>query len=231
MTIANLHKIFKVQMDKNAEAVAFGGCPAFLPQEIDVILNQAYVEVICNKFTGNNFLRIGFEGAVKRTADLQKLVKTDKNVTLAYTNSASNVLTMSNFFKDGGSINRMFYVDCVLHFGNNSSSCILVDHESARRFLMTYNNKPWIDTPVATLEDNTLKIFIDPMSMTASSYSADITYVKYPELISSNNYNTDINEVPEYVLYEVIDRAVVIALENIESQRTATKSQIDTTNE
>jgi len=26
-------------MDKNAEAVAFGGCPAFLPEEIDLFLN------------------------------------------------------------------------------------------------------------------------------------------------------------------------------------------------
>jgi hypothetical protein len=26
-------------MDKNSEAVAFGGCPAFLPEEIDLFLN------------------------------------------------------------------------------------------------------------------------------------------------------------------------------------------------
>ena len=37
----------------------------------------------------------------------------------------------------------------------------------------------------------------------------------------------DITEVPEYVMYEVINRAAVIALENIESQRTGTKVQIN----
>lgn len=57
MKISDLHKAFKVLMDKNSEAVAFGGCPAFLPEEIDLFLNQAYLEVICNKYTGNNTLK------------------------------------------------------------------------------------------------------------------------------------------------------------------------------
>lgn len=231
MSPLDLHIMFKVSMDKNAQGIAFGGCPAFLDEEIDLFLNQGYVEVICNKFTGNNTLNVGFEGAVKRTADLQRLVKTDKAVPLAYNNAASNVLTLGNFFKDGESWRRMFYVDCVLHFGDQATGCMLVDHDSARKFLATYNNKPWIDTPVATLEDNTLKVYIDPVSMVSQTYSADITYVKYPELISSTNYNAQITEVPDYVLYEVVDRAVLIALENIESQRVTTKSQLDTVNE
>jgi hypothetical protein len=39
---------------------------------------------------------------------------------------------------------------------------------------------PWIETPVAVLEDNTLKIYIDPIRMSADTYTADITYIKYP---------------------------------------------------
>ena len=39
MKVSEIHKTFKVMMDKNAEAVAFGGCPAFLPEEIDLFLN------------------------------------------------------------------------------------------------------------------------------------------------------------------------------------------------
>lgn len=231
MKISDLHKAFKVLMDKNSEAVAFGGCPAFLPEEIDLFLNQAYIEVICNKYTGNNTMKVGFEGAVKRIADLQKLVKTDTAQKLVFPYSDSNVLTLSNFFKDNQELKRMFYVDCVLHFGNESAVCTLTDHDKARGFVQTYNNIPWIENPVAVLEDNTLKIYIDPIRMLAETYTADITYVKYPQTISYKNYNDDITEVPDYVLNEVIDRAVLIALESIESQRTQVKSQLDNLNE
>jgi hypothetical protein len=54
MKVSDIHKAFKIQMDKNAESVSFGGCPAFLPEEEDLFLNQAFIEVISNKFTGMN---------------------------------------------------------------------------------------------------------------------------------------------------------------------------------
>ena len=176
-------------------------------------------------------MKVGFEGAVKRIADLQKLIKTDAAQPLVYPYSSSNVLTLSNFFKDNQELKRMFYVDCVLHFNDEVAICTLIDHEKAKGFLQTYNNMPWIETPVAVLEDNTLKIYIDPIRMSADTYTADITYIKYPQNISYTDYNKDITEVPDYILNEVIDRAVEIALETIESQRTQTKVQLDSLNE
>ena len=222
MIVSEIHKAFKVMMDKNAEAVAFGGCPAFLPEEIDLFLNQAFIEIISNKFTGQNVLQTPFEGSVKRVADLEGLVKTDKGISLAL-DSSTNVLTLENFSNTG---KRMFYVTSVLHFNNTSSTCILVSHDDARKFLKTYNNDPWVDTPVATLEDNKLKVMIDTHSMN-SPYTIDITYVSFPPIIDSANANTDINVVSDRVLYEVINRATVIALENIESKRAESKLQIN----
>lgn len=226
MIVSEIHKAFKVMMDKNTEAVAFGGCPAFLPEEIDLFLNQAFIEIISNKFTGQNVLQTPFEGSVKRVADLEGLVKTDKGISLAL-DSSTNVLTLENFSNTG---KRMFYVTSVLHFNNTSSTCILVSHDDARKFLKTYNNDPWVDTPVATLEDNKLKVMIDTHSMN-SPYTIDITYVSFPPIIDSANANTDINVVPDRVLYEVINRATVIALENIESKRTESKVQINNLSE
>ena len=42
MKISEIHKTFKTMMDKNAESVAFGGCPAFLSEEIDLFLNLIF---------------------------------------------------------------------------------------------------------------------------------------------------------------------------------------------
>lgn len=226
MIVSEIHKAFKVMMDKNAEAIAFGGCPAFLPDEIDLFLNQAFIEVISNKFTGQNVLQTPFEGSVKRIADLEALVKTDDAIPLSLT-SGTNVLTMNNFSNNK---QRMFYVNAVLHFNGNSSTCVLVSHADARKFLKTYNNDPWVDTPVSTLEDNTLNILIDTYTMEAP-YTVDLTYVSFPPIIDSTSPNTDITIVPDRVLYEVINRAVVIALENIESRRTETKVQINNLSE
>ena len=222
MTVSEIHKAFKVIMDKNAEAVAFGGCPAFLPEEIDLFLNQAFIEIVSNKFTGQNVLQVPFEGSVKRVADLEGLVKTDTNVSLTATPN-TNVLTLDDF-SNGNT--RMFYVTSILHFNGKSSICVLVSHEDARRFLKTYNNDPWIDTPVVTLEDNQLKVMIDTYTMEAP-YTIDLTYVSFPPIIDSNSPTTDITVVPDRILYEIINRAVLIALDNIESRRVETKSQIN----
>ena len=226
MTVSELHKAFKVQMDKNAESVAFGGCPAFLPEEEDLFLNQAFIEVISNKFTGTNSIQVQFEGSVKRIADLEQMVKTDSGIS-AILDTSSNVLTLDNFSNNG---KRMFYVDSVLHFNNGQSKCVLASHADARRFKKTYNNDPWIDTPVATLENNQLLIYVDTHSM-VSPYTVDITYVQFPPVIDYTQQDTEINIVPDRVLYEVINRAVVLALENIESRRTENKLQLNNLSE
>jgi hypothetical protein len=62
---------------------------------------------------------------------------------------------MSDFFKDSSNTNnRLFFVNAVLHFGNNQANVDLVDHKTADRFRKTYNNNPWIPTPKATIADN-----------------------------------------------------------------------------
>ena len=70
MTVLDLHTAFKVNMDKNAQGIAFGGCPAFLPEEIDMFLNEAYIQVIHNKYNGTNAAQTAFEGSIKRISDL-----------------------------------------------------------------------------------------------------------------------------------------------------------------
>lgn len=93
------HIQFKVILDKNAQGVAFGGAPAFLPQEIDLFLNQGQDEIISNKISGNNVLKVGFEGSQQRISELDALVRTDKNVTA--NRSEFNEFVLDNVHKDG----------------------------------------------------------------------------------------------------------------------------------
>lgn len=237
MTREQLHKNFKIEMDKNAANVAFGSYPAFLPEEIDHWLNQGMFQELSTKFTGHNFTQVPFEGAVKRIQDLEKLVQTEKNIAAEIEKNTNRIILNDLLNRSNTHRGRMFFVNAAINWTSDSTDTIkripkatvtMIDHTTANRFLETYNNKPWIDTPVATIEDNSLQIYVDTYSMKAP-YTVDITYVKYPTLIQ--DLTDDNDELPEYMWYEVVNRAVALALENVESQRVQTKSQLNQTNE
>ena len=220
MTRDQLHIAFKIAMDKNSQSIAFGGCPAFLPEEIDYWLNQGMYQEVSNKFTGLNTLKQSFEKSTKRIHDLEKLLKTDRTVSLKK-DSIYNVCVASDFFKD-----KMFYVDCIFRFGNKISNTVLTEHANADRFKSTYNNLPYIETPVVTIENNDLFIYFDPVSMKADNYSADVTYIKNPTKVEDITEDTG-SQFSDYMWNEIVNRAVELALENIESKRVETKSQLN----
>lgn len=221
MTRDQLHIAFKIAMDKNSKSIAFGGCPAFLSEEIDYWLNQGLYQEINTKFTGNNATKVAFEGSVKRTHDLENLIRTDNAV-----NATKDITTNLCYVKNLFSGKRMFFVDAILNFNNKKANIKLVTHSDAQRFKKTHSNNPWIDVPVGTIHDNTLFIYYDSELMNSDSYSVDITYVKYPTKVE--DLPTDgLDEIPEYVWYEVINRAVELALEDVESRRAQTKTQLN----
>lgn len=226
MTVPEAHIAFKIETDKNAVNIGMSGCPSFLPEEIDYWLYTAYLIKIATKFTGNNNLQVSFEGNIKRVADLEGLVKTDRSITLL-SEPISNRLTMNDFKSSvtyGGEAQdkRMYFIEGILHFGNNKIANVrLISHEQARRFLETYSNKPWIEEPVAILEDNKLIVFVD-RDLMIGPYTIDITYLAYPRKINNQDITSTLDEVPEYMQYEVIKLAADMAIENIESPRTQT---------
>lgn len=226
MTVPEAHIAFKIETDKNAVNIGMSGCPSFLPEEIDYWLYTAYLIKIATKFTGNNNLQAPFEGNIKRVADLEGLVKTDRSITLL-SEPISNRLTMNDFkssvtYGDEAQDKRMYFIEGVLHFGNNKIANVKpISHEQARRFLETYSNKPWIEEPVAILEDNKLIVFID-RDLMVGPYTIDITYLAYPRKINNQDITSTLDEVPEYMQYEVIKLAADMAIENIESPRTQT---------
>lgn len=227
MTRDELHIAFKIEMDKNSQSVAYGGCPAFLPEEVDYWLNKGYYDVLTTKFSGQNSTETAFEGSVKRIADLERLVKTDSSVPVNLTEGTNKLVLTNLLNRNEDNSGRMFFIDAVLHWGDKQAVIELVSHEIARNFTKTYNNNPWIEKPVATIQDNSLIIYVDPIEMTGS-YTVDITYVKHPTLITDLPSETGLTEVPEYVQNEIVNKAVQLALDNIESQRVQIKSQLNT---
>lgn len=228
MTIVEAHIAFKVEADKNAVNIGMSGCPSFLPEEIDYWLYTAYLSKIATKFTGNNTIQTSFEGNTKRVADLEGLVRTDKGLTLL-SETTNNRLTLNDFkssIKYGSDTQdkRMYFIQGTLHFGSKLANVKLISHENALRFLETYNNKPWIEEPVAILEDNKLIVFVDRDLMTGP-YTIDLTYLAYPRKINNQDITSTLDEIPEYMQYEVVKLAADMALENVESPRVQSHPQ------
>lgn len=226
MTRNELHTAFKVEMDKNSVNMAYGGCPAFIDSEIDYWINKGYYNLLMQKFTGGTSNEVKFEGDVKRIADFDRLIKTDKNVSLTKDNTTNCVYLSNLLNRNNDNRGRMFYVSSVLSWGDSKATVKLLDHTQIKNFIKTYNNNPWIENPVGVIEDNTLKVYYDPISMESNSYSVDLTYIKHPVLIDDLTSELEISELPDQTWYEVINRAVQMALENVESQRVQTKTSL-----
>lgn len=231
MTRDELHIAFKVELDKNSNSVAYGGCPAFIDDEVDYWINKGYYALLMTKFTGGTENEVKFEGDVKRISDFDRLVRTDEQLTLTAdtnTNCASLTDLLNRQTDNRG---RMFYVSSIFHWiKNGKDNCAtvnLIDHTKVKKFIKTSNNVPWIDNPVGVIENNTLKVYYDPISMDADEYKLDLTYIKHPCLITDLPSDSSISELPDQTWYEVINKAVELALENIESQRFSTKFQLN----
>lgn len=225
MTITDAHIAFKVEVDKNANNIGMSGCPSFLSEEIDYWLYSALLSKISTKFTGNNPLQTSFEGSSKRITDLEKLVKTDKNLDMLPEASTNRVILQdfTSTITVGSDVQerRMFFVSAILHFQGKNAVVKLVSHQDSDRFLETYTNKPWIENPVATLENDKLVVFVDRALM-PGPYTIDLTYLAYPKRINHEDITSGMDEIPEYMQYEVIKLAADMAIDNIESPRVQT---------
>lgn len=228
MTTATAHKNLKVILDKNAQGVAFGGAPAFIDAELDIFLNQAQNEIFSNKFTGNNVLKQGFEQTLLRTSELDKFVQTDDNIFAKHTEY--NEFVLDNVHNDG---NRLILLEVMLYMQSHQSVCMILNHQQVRPFKQTYNNIPWIDTPVCTIENDSMLFYVDPIMMQDDEYSPSdngyevkLTYVRPPKPFNYLKPNEEL-EFSDDIMEEIINRAAVLALENIESQRTQLKAQIN----
>ena len=231
MTKEEVLNKFKVLIDKNA-GVAFGGYPAFIDAEIDMFISQAVHEVISNKYTGTQN-QAGFEANDKRIADLQGLVGTALILTAKET-SVSNAVAFelpTDFW---------FYVDAYVKInGSTVYQVELTTHDIVKNFAVTHDNDPYIPVAKAVLEGNNIVIYYDkhivnsidglamsyiykPVIYTASLLEDDVDNMMYGEIL---------NKALEPIIDEIINRAVLIALENIEAPRTETKAQLNSLQE
>lgn len=190
------------------------------------MLDKAYLALISQKFTGNNIRNAAFEQDSKAIEDIRSLLTTtDVKATVEPYHNITNCII--SFLPS----DLMYYVTAnakIYESQQNPTYIHLISHQNALNFIHTDSNMPWIKNPVSFIESNNLIILYDPYKKDDINVDEiSITYIKKPIMFSDtiSEWNDTTFELTDSVVEELITLAIIVSLENVESQRLNTKIQ------
>lgn len=228
MTHADIYEKFMIEYDKENVTTSY---PSLTEYEIATLLDKAYLALIAQKFTGNNMRRVPFEGDEKAVEDLQPLVQ---NGVIPFINHNKNNLDLTVHEFDKNEV--MYIIHAVISdLQGGFESAKQIPSKYMYKFMSTVNNKPWSRSAIYCVQNN--KIILIKGDIVNYSvdrgYSIDFvyTYIKYPQKFTDKNkrlsQQTDIEfELSDSMAEELINLALVMSTEIVESPRMQTKAQL-----
>lgn len=226
MTHADIYEKFMIEYDKENVTTSY---PSLTEYEIATLLDKAYLALIAQKFTGNNMRRVPFEGDEKAVEDLQPLVSQTTIAQFQLKNYGQIVFPLNS--------DMMYIVD--VFFRSNSST--LGEHgkqiqsKYMYKFMDSHNNKPWAKEAIYCIYDDSIVLIYKNISIIDILGNSDIqaicTYIKYPQKFVDKrkkiSQQTDIQfELSDSMAEELINLALVMSTEIVESPRMQTKAQL-----
>ena len=230
MTHKNIYTKFLIEYDK---ANVTSSYPSLTKYEAATILDKAYLALLAQKVTGNNPRQIAFEGDIKAIEDIRPLVKSVRHGLVKTSGYISNRY-QTNIPKDSLYIVQ---ANLDLQYGQErpmdkaefrSWPVQIVSHDIATKFFSTPYNMPWVKQPVGYIENGFIYFLVD--SMWHDLYDiinmvyTNITYIKEPKKFVGDTDETEF-ELSDSMAEELINLAIIMALENVESPRLQTKAQ------
>lgn len=237
MAQSDVYIKFMIEYDK---AMITSSYPALTKYEVATLLDKAYLALIAQKLTGNNPRQVLFEQDVKVTEDIRPLLVTQTESVVSYkpVNGVTNAF-VCNLPKDLlyfiSATTRQYSVPAVPgrdYPTNRVSNVHLVSHETASKFFATSTNMPWIKEPVAYLEGDQIIVVYDLYESMKQSENIpgllNITYIKEPKkFVRDDLFPTNVDiEINDSAVEELINLAIILAGEIVESPRATTKTQL-----
>ena len=224
MNIIDMHTAFDIELDK----VMTNSTPIFDKYQKDYFINTAYLNLINNKINGSNTLKVAFEDNIKRIADLNSLL------TYKLLQPTDEQWYSKNEYQYDLTIidNYMYPITAVIDYEGDLNGklipCDIVKHENADKYRWSDINRPWLSKPVILFEDNKAFVYVDPDTITTDKPKLRINYIRKPAWLSHTSTTGEnyIPVVPEHMHFEIVSKAVDLALENIEQPRMASHIQL-----
>jgi len=221
-----MHQEFKIGLDK-VDSLSY---PNFLPEEIDILLNQAQEKFVKQRAYGNNPRRLGLEETQKRLDDLKNIISNFESVT--FTSNSNNkpngvfvALPDTYMFaiEEEASIN---YIDCNGQVANKRIDVVPTTHDRYNKVKRDPFHKPTnVEIHRLGYELNTSGNTQTFELITGDNNTITNYYLRYLKTPISIKYGTqypvpsaDVNcELSDHTHREIIAMAVVDALVDIES--------------
>ena len=218
MTVLELHQAFKIEFDK-LDSVNY---PNILPEEIDFLLNESQDRFVKQRYGTNNTKRQSFEEIQKRTDDLKVLV-------------TNIIITPQPNNQDNIDINAQFvelpldywftvqeraeitYNDCHSSLITKKVNVESIRHDNFNNIINNPFEKPNTRKVLRLMAQGFAEL-IHADEVTINNYY--LRYIREPRRISLINNTTC--ELSEHTHQEIVNDAVSIALETLESIRTRT---------
>lgn len=221
MTITQMHIEFLILIDKS-NSLAY---PDFQPEEIDLFLNKAQETIVKQRFTGNNLKKDSVEETQKRDDDLRNLTRSFS--VIVPPGSTPDNKPNGRFV--GLPTNPKYWftlqdeVSVVTDCGTQRIPLKTITHDRYNKIINDPFNKPGDDFAIKLFVD-TDKIEIITGGSNATTTNNITYYLRYiskpTEMSLSNNISC---ELAEHIHREILDLAVNMALEDIESERFKTQ--------
>lgn len=228
MTHADIYEKFMIEYDKENVTTSY---PSLTEYEIATLLDKAYLALIAQKFTGNNMRRVPFEGDEKAVEDLQPLVQ--EGIIPFVGGSHNNLNLLIHEFDK----NKVMYIihAIVGDEGGTFESAKQIQSKYMYKFMSTVNNKPWSRSTMYCVQDNKIILIkgklVDDAVNRGFSVDFIYTYIKYPQKFANKtnriSQQTNIDfELSDSMAEELINLALVMSTEIVESPRMQTKAQL-----
>ena len=235
MTHSDIYTKFMIEYDK---ANITSSYPSLTKYEVATILDKAYLALIAQKYTGNNPRKSAFESDMKATEDLQPLINKFTAIGSlsgdnSYTFSTHTIDNLILYIIDGeieikGSITSHDDID------HQYENIVFVSHDIAKKFRATKTNLPWVEQPVGCIENNSVVIYVDPMDVqyNGAQLKAEFTFIKRPAKfavgqglsVTDYDFGQTEFELSDSMAEELINLAIIMSTEIVESSRLATKA-------
>lgn len=230
MTHGDIYTKFMIEYDK---ANITSSYPSLTEYEIATILDKAYLALIAQKLTGNNQRKSAFESDVKAIEDLRPLI-TQALLHGEHGNTVTNEYIYNINLQD-----YLYYVSSMISINAGNSSIDnqehiiqhvdLISHDSANKFKSTSTNLPWIKNPVCYIDGSVIHVLIDPYNVknNEGDMVLDLTYIKTPAKFVKGTSIVDFGdtklEINDTMAEELVNLAIIISTEIVESSRLSTK--------
>ena len=229
MTAAEMVLNFKFRLDK-VDSLNY---PNFENSEVDLLLNQATERIIKQRYGTTNTKKTSFEETQKRSEDLKNIVVTApallvfQNVNNINNDAAFVTLPSDHYFTIFENC-VIQYLDCKGLTVQNTVPVVAIQHNDYNKNIDNPFNKPNKNKVLRLMENGQVELIPEPNALIVQY---KLRYIRKPATIDSVNLPNVDSDLSEHLHDEIVDMAVSLALEDIESRRQQSYNTVENTNE